>query len=160
MRKRSLLNAGTLALAIGAAGALQADPPPAGHIAVTPDSIKWAAGPASLPPGAQGAVLEGDPAKPGPFTIRLRVPPNYTIAPHRHPAAERVTVLGGTVCVGFGERVVRENPTCFTPGSFYVNPAEAAHFVWTAEKKGATVQISGVGPWQLSYVDASTDPRK
>jgi hypothetical protein len=149
-----------LGIAISAASALLADSPPADHIAVTPDSIKWAAGPASLPPGAQGAVLEGDPAKPGPFTMRLRVPPNYAIAPHRHPEPERVTVLGGTVCVGFGEKIDRTNPTCFVPGSFYVNPANAPHFVWTTEKKGATVQISGVGPWQLSYVDASTDPRK
>jgi hypothetical protein len=37
------------------------------HVMVTPATTKWAAGPASLPPGAQASALEGDPAKPGPF---------------------------------------------------------------------------------------------
>jgi hypothetical protein len=40
----------------------------------SPDQIKWQPGPPSLLPGAQMAVLEGDPSKPGFFAMRLRFP--------------------------------------------------------------------------------------
>jgi hypothetical protein len=134
-----------------------ADEPVGDHIAIAPDAIKWAAGPPTLPAGAKAAVLEGDPTKPGIFTLRLQLPANYVIPPHRHPEAERVTVLTGSVHVGFGEKLDRKDSTRFRAGSFYVNPAKAAHFVWTKER--ATLQITAVGPWQLLYLDPKDDPR-
>ena len=56
------------------------------HGLVQPSDVKWGAAPASVPPGAQGAVLQGDPAKAGPFTLRLKLPDGYRIPPHYHPA--------------------------------------------------------------------------
>jgi hypothetical protein len=41
-------------------------------VVVTPDAIQWGPAPAVLPAGAKLAVLDGDPAKPGPFTMRRR----------------------------------------------------------------------------------------
>lgn len=128
------------------------------RIAVFADEVKWTPGPPSLPRGAQSAVLEGDPTKPGLFTMRIQLPANYVIPPHTHPESERVTVLSGSVSVGFGERVDRERSSYFRAGCYYVNSAGAAHFVWT--KEGATLQITGLGPWQLAYVDPEDDPRK
>ena len=37
-------------------------------------SVKWGPAPPALPPGAQMAVLDGDPSKPGLFTIRAKFP--------------------------------------------------------------------------------------
>ena len=68
------------------------------------------------------------------------------------------TVLSGSVSVGFGSKVDQQRSTHFPTGSFYVNPAGAAHYVWTRE--GTTVQITGLGPWQLTYLDPDDDPRK
>ena len=129
-----------------------------GRIAVPPNALKWTAGPPSLPAGAKSAILEGDPTKPGLFTMRLELPANYLIAPHRHPEAERVTVMSGAVYVGFGDKVDKKKSTHFPTGSFYVNPAGAPHFVWT--KQSVVVQITGMGPWQLMYLDQKDDPRK
>ena len=53
------------------------------HAVVTPGSIKWGPAPASLPPGAQAAVLLGNPAKEGPFVLRLKFPAGFVIPPHR-----------------------------------------------------------------------------
>src|SRR5207249_3540549 len=69
-----------------------------------PDGLKWVDGPASLPPGAKFAVLEGDPTKPGPFVFRVKVPDGYRVPSHTHPKPERVTVISGTFNLGMGDK--------------------------------------------------------
>ena len=53
------------------------------------------------------AVLQGDPSGNGLFTVRLRMPDGYKIAPHTHPTDENVTVISGTFHVGMGRRSSR-----------------------------------------------------
>ncbi len=74
------------------------------HGFLTKDDMKWVPGPASLPPGTKAALLEGDPAKEGPFTLRLQLPDGYTIQPHSHPGVEHVTVISGMFNLGMGEK--------------------------------------------------------
>lgn len=129
----------------------------ASHILVTPPDIKWAPAPASLPAGAQAAILEGDPAKPGMFAMRLKVPDNYRIAPHFHGADEHLTVLQGTFVLGMGEKFDDKAGKDLTAGSFAMMPAGMRHFAYT---KGETiVQVHAMGPWTLTYVNAGDDPR-
>jgi hypothetical protein len=45
----------------------------AGHTIVPPQEIKWTPAPAMLPPGAEAAVLFGDPSQDGLFVLRLRI---------------------------------------------------------------------------------------
>jgi hypothetical protein len=70
------------------------------HKVISPQDIKWGPAPPSVPPGAQSAVLYGDPGKEGLFAFRLKVPKGYHIAPHTHPKPEIVTVLSGTARLG------------------------------------------------------------
>ena len=49
---------------------------------IRPADIVWQPGPPTLEPGAQGAVLAGNPSQPGPFTLRVRLPARYRIASH------------------------------------------------------------------------------
>jgi hypothetical protein len=44
------------------------------HKVLTPQEIKWGPAPPSIPPGAQAAVLYGDPGKEGLFALRLKLP--------------------------------------------------------------------------------------
>src|ERR1043166_5466679 len=60
------------------------------------DEIKWGEAPPDLPKGAQLAVLHGDPSKKAPFTLRLKMPDGYKIAPHWHTKDEQLTILSGT----------------------------------------------------------------
>ena len=69
---------------------------------VTPGDLKWVDGPASLDKGAKMAVLEGDPSRPGPFVMRVKLPNGFKVMPHTHPKDERVTVLSGTLHLGSG----------------------------------------------------------
>src|SRR5688572_20600935 len=69
---------------------------------LTPQQMTWGDGPPSLPPGAKVAVLQGDPTKPGPFTIRARMPAGYKIPAHWHPTDENITVISGLFNMGMG----------------------------------------------------------
>jgi len=124
----------------------------------TPSEIVWKDGPASLPPGTKMAVLEGDPAKEGPFTMRLRAPDGYRIPPHTHPKTERLTVISGTFRLGMGEKFAPDHLIDMPAGCYGFWPAGMTHFV---QVRGETVvQLHGIGPWQIVYVNPSDDPRR
>jgi ketosteroid isomerase-like protein/quercetin dioxygenase-like cupin family protein len=126
---------------------------------VTPAAaIKWMDAPPFLPKGAKLAVLVGDPGKPEPFTIRLQMPDGYKIAPHTHPTDEHVTVMSGTFRAAMGEKWDDKALGDFAPGSYANMAAGMAHY---AAAKGATVvQVHGVGPFVVNYVNPADDPSK
>ena len=143
---------------------LQGDESPAtkhkeGGFEVFPvNKIEWKDGPASLPKGAQIAVLEGDPTKEGPFVFRVKVPDGYRIPVHTHPKTERVTVISGTFNIGMGEKFDEKATKAMPAGTYGYWEAGMKHFVWT---KGETVvQFHGMGPWSIQYVNPADDPRK
>jgi hypothetical protein len=63
------------------------------HTVVPGDAVKWGPAPPSLPPGAQAAVLMGNPAQEGQFVLRLKFPAGFAVPPHRHSKDELVTVV-------------------------------------------------------------------
>ncbi|HYE66691.1 MAG TPA: cupin domain-containing protein [Pyrinomonadaceae bacterium] len=129
----------------------------ADHGFFTPGDIKWVDAPPSLPPGAKVALLEGDPTQAGPFTMRLRVPAGYKIAPHWHPQVEHLTVISGTFHLGMGEKFDQSAGRAMTAGTFGFMPPEMRHFAWATEE--TIVQLHGIGPWKIIYVNPSDDPR-
>lgn len=122
-----------------------------------PVEIPWTAGPPSLPKGAQIAVLEGDPAKDGPFVFRIKAPDGYRIPPHRHPKVERITVIEGTFNIGMGESFDARSTRPMPKGTYGYWPAGMAHFVFTQGE--TTLQFHGTGPWSITYVNRADDPR-
>ena len=127
------------------------------HIMVKPADITWKDGPASLPKGAKSAVVEGDPTKAGAFTLRIKLPANYKIPPHWHPAIEHVTVLSGSFHMGLGETFDESKASKLPVGGFAVMAIGTRHFAFTKDE--ATIQLHGVGPWGINYVNSGDDPR-
>lgn len=122
-----------------------------------PTSMEWKPGPEAIPPGAKMAVLEGDPTKEGPFLIRFQFPDGYHIPPHTHPKTERVTVISGNLLLATGETLDRNNAKKLPAGSFGYWPAGMKHAGWS---EGETIiQLHGIGPWQIIYVNPADDPR-
>jgi quercetin dioxygenase-like cupin family protein len=122
-----------------------------------PATIEWKAAPAALPSGAKMAVLEGDPTKEGPFVVRFQFPKGYHVPPHTHPKTERVTVISGALYLAIGEALDRSSAKKLEAGSFGYWPAGMKHTAWS---EGETViQLHGVGPWQINYVNPADDPR-
>ena len=151
-------------LAILAPAALAAQVPaqesrsPQRAVVVTPGTEAWGPAPAILPAGAQLAVLEGDPTKSGMYSMRLRMPDGYRIPPHFHPSYEHVTVVSGTFQVGMGDRFDAAALKPLPTGSFAVLSPGMRHF---ARAKGETViQLHGLGPWSLSYVNPADAPKQ
>src|SRR5690349_13828723 len=73
--------------------------------------IQWGPAPPVVPPGAQLAVISGDPSKEGLFTMRLKMPANYKVPAHHHPTAEYVTVISGDFRAGLGDKLDMEKGT-------------------------------------------------
>ena len=127
------------------------------HAMVTPDDLKWADIP-SLPPGAKIAVIEGPMNEAVPFTFRLKFPANYEIPAHWHPAIEHVTVISGAFHMGTGDKLDKSKSKPLAAGSVAIMQPKTPHFGWTAAE--TVVQVHGVGPWGVTYVNPADDPRK
>jgi quercetin dioxygenase-like cupin family protein len=87
------------------------------------------------------------------------MPANYEIRPHTHPAIEHVTVLEGELYFGMGEKFNKEMAKKLTVGSVAVMPQGHKHYAFTQDKP-ATIQLHGIGPWGITYVNPSDDPRR
>lgn len=111
---------------------------------ITPDQLVWIDNP--LRPGAQMAVIEGDPKKPGPLILRLRFPADFSVPPHWHPAAERFTVLSGSMLEGIGEDGDMSKAKLLTAGSVGIFRAKTPHYVLT--KEPIVLQVHTAGPLQ------------
>jgi quercetin dioxygenase-like cupin family protein len=127
------------------------------HTVIAAADLKWGDAPPSLPAGAKAAMLEGDPAKAGAFTIRLQMPTGYKVAPHTHPTTEAITVLSGTFAMGTGPKFDESAAHEMTAGAFALMPAGTQHFAWC--KNACVIQVNSTGPFVINYVNPADDPR-
>lgn len=153
--------AASIALALGALFATLAfatEPVMEGHISIIPSEIKWTDAP-SVGPGAKLAVLEGDLKQAVPFTVRIKLPPNFKIPTHTHPVFERVTVLSGTFHLGIGEKFDPTKAKAYPAGSVTMMPPGMPMFAYTTNEE-TIIQLHGTGPWGIHYLNPVEDPRK
>ena len=145
------------ALAIAFAVPAFSQEPPHFHT-VTAKSLKWTDTP--LIAGGQGkvTVIEGPLDKAAPFTLRILFPANSSIAPHFHSAIEHVTVISGTFNVGHGENFDKKKTKALGRGDVAIMQPKTPHFGWV--DKETIVQVHGVGPWTVTFVNPADDPRK
>jgi quercetin dioxygenase-like cupin family protein len=124
---------------------------------VLPEAIDWKPFPA-FPPSARLAVVVGQPAEPGPYVIRVKVPAGVKIMPHRHPEDRVYTVISGVFYIGRGERFDEAELQAYPPGSVVVLPGGTPHFHWAKSGEYVT-QVTAIGPLGLEYLDQADDPR-
>ena len=158
MRYALLLLAAILPLGALAAQESQSSSaqPRQAHV-ITPEHLNWGPAPAILPAGARLAVLDGDPSKAGPFAMRLAMPAGYRIPPHFHQVDEHVTVISGAFQVGMGDTFDEGKLTTLPPGTFGVIPPSMRHFA--RADKATVIQLHGMGPWGLTYVNPADQPK-
>ena len=112
----------------------------------------------NLPTGAQIAVLQGDPGQAPLFTVRLKMPKGYVVAPHSHGTDLHVTVISGQFSVGMGDRVDLAKAPILRPGDFITVAANQHHF--DVARTAAVVQVYGMGPFSLTYINPDDDPQR
>jgi len=127
------------------------------HATVQSDDLKWSV-PAVYAPGAQIAVVKGDPSKEGMYVVRLKVPAGFTIAAHSHPNDENVTVLSGSFNIGTGEKLDQGKGTMVKAGGYSFVAKSMTHYAWFTED--TVLQLHGMGPQGVTYVNPADDPRK
>jgi len=149
VRNRLILAAFASAIVVASVAVAQDGAP--GVVALTPDEMKWRSQGVLAAPGLEQANLVGDPAKPGPYSIRIRFPQGYRMPPHTHPDAREVTILSGIYATGYGERFDPANLKTLPAGSFYTEPANVPHYTYI--KQDVVLQVSGTGPSGRKYVN-------
>ena len=96
--------------------------------------------------------------KEGPFIARFKLPDDFKIPAHWHPNIEHVTVLSGALNLGVGDKLDPAKTHVIPAGGVGIMPAKTNHFAWTKEE--TVVQVHGMGPWGVTFVDPADDPRK
>jgi hypothetical protein len=161
MKRKFLLTlaiVGLLCLA-GQLVTIAAHPGPHDKNAFTPDTIAWGPPPHFIAPEAQLAVIEGNPgASSGDYTVRLKMPDGYRIAPHWHPQRENVTVISGNFRVGMGDIFEKDKMATFPAGSFAFLDPDMHHYAMASGE--VIVQVHGSAPLQFNYVHPEDDPSK
>lgn len=125
--------------------------------AIRAEDIKWQPFPA-FPPTARLAVLVGEPNRPGPYLIRVRIPGGIKMMPHKHREDRIYTVISGVFYIGLGDEFDENKLVAHPPGTVLVLPAGQSHFHWAKSGEYMT-QVSAIGPLGIDYVDPSDDPR-
>jgi hypothetical protein len=120
--------------------------------------MKWEAAPKALPPGAQLAVISGDPFKDGLYAVRIRMPAGYKVPAHNHPTTEYVTVISGELHLGMGDKLDPQKGVALTSAGFAEAPAKMNHYAWTTQE--TVIQVHGQGPFAITYVNPADDPSK
>jgi quercetin dioxygenase-like cupin family protein len=120
-------------------------------------TLKWGAAPPSLPSGAQMAVVSGNPGAKGRFVIQLKMPADYAVGPHSHPTDEMVKVLSGKLHYAMADKQDMAKAKTLTAGHSVTMTAKMNH--WVHAPAPATIQVSGRGPFEITYVDPKDDPR-
>ena len=119
--------------------------------------LSWGPAPPFLPAGAKFALVSGDPGKSGPFEIELSMPDGYVIPPHFHPTDETVAVKSGHFRFGMGDKIDRKAEKTLTAGQSGTLKTPMHH--WARAQGHTVVAVTGNGPFQITYVTPSHDPR-
>ena len=109
--------------------------------------------------GITTTKLMGDPAKPGPYAIEIRVPAHTRIGVHRHRDDRLAIVVSGAWNFGYGDEADPAKAQALAPGGFYTEPAGEAHFAFTGAEP-ATVYVTGYGPSDTHPAEAAPEPRQ
>jgi quercetin dioxygenase-like cupin family protein len=146
-------------LAALAAPSIAADPETKEHkpVIVQPSELQWSDSPA-LPAGVKVSVLYGDIKKTDPIGFRVKLPAGTMVAPHTHPADERVTVISGAFAMGEGEKFDKAALKDMPVGSVAIFPRGCRMFGFAREE--TIIQVNAEGPWVINYINPTDDPRK
>lgn len=117
---------------------------------VANSSLAWSDfTPPGFNPGMKLALIQGDPGKPGEYTLRLQFPAGYRFPVHWHPGAENLTVVSGTFQLAMGNTADWNSLRNYGPGDYLYIPPRHAHFGGSAASGPSVIQLHGIGPFEV-----------
>lgn len=158
MNRRTLIIATVISLGSPASASFaQSHSHGGAKVISTPDDVQWQLAPAIFPQGMKIAYLYGDLGKHEPFTIRVMMPASSVIALHTHNLDEMLTIISGDLDHYTGPKINRSKGIHMKAGGFVHLPVNMGHAL-KAGDSGTILQVSGVGPFGMTYVDPKDDP--
>jgi len=142
MTRRVAMAFVVLAVVLNVPASVSAQLDPKAVLFTKPEDIKFVKNAAGT---QETAVLFGDPAKEGPYVVRLRWLPGNMSQPHSHPHDRFFVVISGTWWVGTGETFDPEKTVPMPAGSYVIHHAGGIHYDG-AKGEEAIIQVSGIGP--------------
>jgi quercetin dioxygenase-like cupin family protein len=124
---------------------------------VLPADVDWQPF-AAFPPAARLAVIAGNPAQPGPYVVRVKLPAGGKLMPHMHEEDRVYTVMSGVFYIGLGAEFDEQKLVAYPPGAVIVLPGGTHHFHWAKSGEYVT-QVTATGPITLEYLHERDDPR-
>jgi len=115
----------------------------------TPKEIKWVRNAAGT---NEQAILFGDPAKPGPYVVRIKWLPGNFSKPHFHNSDRFFVVISGTWWVGTGNTFNKDETVPAPAGSYVIHKGGQVHFDG-AKGEEAIIQVSGIGPVETEQLE-------
>lgn len=125
---------------------------------INSENIVWKSFPA-FPNKVKLAILVGEPNKPEPFIVRVKVPEGEKIMPHKHPEDRIYTVISGVFYIGIGENYDESKLKAYPPGTVLTLPGGTPHFHYAKSGEYIT-QVYAIGPLGLNYIHSEDDPRE
>lgn len=146
-RPRRQLDLAVLASAVVLASPLAARADEPTHGVTAADKMVWGLMDPKQPNGIQIAVLYGDPSKPGPFGVRLKIPAGLEIGSHSHSNAEYITVVSGKAKVSWGIKADVMGGDDMGSGAFFWMKSGEHHDLKALEE--TVVDLNSMGPFDL-----------
>lgn len=146
---RALSVAAVLALATAASLPARADD-------VDDSKLNWQFVPGYHRP-IEMAIVSGDPAQPGPFVVRFRMPSGMKWSPHRYSNTREMKILKGIFWLTPGESYNWRDMNEYKAGTVLTKEAGQPYFGWA--RTAVVLEESGEGPSVIEYVNAEDDPR-
>src|SRR5262244_2545151 len=125
--------------------------------ATLPEDLDWRPF-AAFPSSVRLAVVAGRPDQPGLYSIRVKVPGDVKLMPHRHPEHRIYTVISGVFYIGLGDEFNADKLEAYPPGAVIILHGNSPHFHW-AKSGDYVTQVTAIGPLGIAYVDSHDDPR-
>ena len=82
----------------------------------------------------------------------------FQIPAHTHPNDENVTVLSGSFNIGTGDKLDEKKGALIKVGGYSYVAKGMTNYAWFTEE--TVLQLHGIGPQGITYVNAADDPRK
>jgi quercetin dioxygenase-like cupin family protein len=95
--------------------------------------------------GISIASVSGTEKTNGMYIYRVRFPKGHKIMPHYHSDERVVTVISGSLYVGYGNVFDASKMKKLVAGGLWTEPKETAHFVWAKDGE-VELQVVGFGP--------------
>ncbi len=117
-------------------------------VRVVPTELTWR----DMGEGVQFAPITGSERTEGVYVYRVTFPKGHRNVPHIHSDERVITVLQGSLYIGYGSIFDEQNMKKLTAGSVFTEPKDQPHYVW-AKDETVVIQVTGTGMSRRTYVE-------